>query len=169
MSTYTPEQYAIELNRRLKEISFANKAIYLAVADAHADYVNRIFERGKRATNANIGSYSSSYAKYRQKKKRQTAFVDLKLTTRLSTDIANSLTRQGNTVVNGVKNIKGKSVIQEVVSGKKKKRQDATNSEKLGYIIDRYGKNVFLMSQKERKELDKDISIAVAQILRGDR
>jgi len=64
-------------------------------------------------------------------------------------------------------NNKPKGNIFTKKKGSNKKRDEATNSEKLEFIIKRYGKNVFLMSQKERKELDKDIAEAVIKIFKS--
>ena len=149
--SYTPQEYVVELNKRLGEINFANKYIFGAVADTHATYVNRLFLKGQGSTGAKIGTYSKAYKKRKAKKGsgrgKVTSFVNLQFTMQMSDDIVNSLTRQGNTVVNGAK---GKF-----------------SGQKLGWNIERYGETVFKLSNNERKELDKDIADAVIKIFKS--
>lgn len=145
----TTKDYIKKLDQRIKEVSFANKNIYLCVADAHADYVRRIFVEGKRADGGFIGAYTNEpYKKKRQKKGRQTRYVDLRLEGRLETDLANSLQKRSNfVVVNGVTN--------------------RENALKVEGQSERYGKDVFMLGDKIEKSLAECLGASLVKIIAG--
>ena len=141
----TIKEYQKKLDRRIKEFSFTNKDIYLCVATTHADYKRRIFVEGKRPSGAIIGTYSPSYQKRRMKTKtfKTVNFVDQG---RLETNIANSLQRRSNMVV-----VNGATTDFE--------------ANKVNWLIDKYGEDVWQLSKKELKELGKCLALKSVKII----
>jgi len=141
----TIKEYQKKLDRRIKEFSFTNKDIYLCVATTHADYKRRIFVEGKRPTGGIIGTYSPSYQKRRMKTKtfKTVNFVDQG---RLETNIANSLQRRSNMVV-----VNGATTDFE--------------ANKVNWLIDKYGEDVWQLSKKELKELGKCLALKSVKII----
>jgi hypothetical protein len=141
----TIKEYQKKLDRRIKEFSFTNKDIYLCVATTHADYKRRIFVEGKRPSGAIIGTYSPSYQKRRMKTKtfKTVNFVDQG---RLETNIANSLQRRSNMVV-----VNGATTDFE--------------ANKVNWLIDKYGEDVWQLSKKELKELSKCLAAQSIKII----
>ena len=143
MAKYTSKQYIEKLRKNIKELQKINRPLALAASTAHDMYVNRIFVEGKTAKGGNItpkktmkgarkGAYSRSYAKRRQKRRRQISFVNLVFEGLLFGNVAGSLQKQGNDWVTGTT------------------RKEETD--KVNYMIELYGNEVFMLSQLERKK-----------------
>jgi hypothetical protein len=141
--TFTTKEYIKKLRGKIKEFKKFDRPLALAASTTHADYVNRIFVSGKTSAGGDIvpkkrtkgarqGAYSRSYAKRRQKRGRQTSFVNLVFEGLLFQNISNSLTRQGDMWVTG--------------TTRKEETDKVTN------LIGLYGRGVFLLSQAERKK-----------------
>lgn len=165
----TPRQF---IEQQLAKIPELEKATGRAVGSVHALQTERIFTEGQKATGGEIGQYDTSrelyvspnrapkkfkpkgktgkstfkdgtphqtgyyesYAAFRQSQGRQTARVDLNMTGQLQSDFANSLqqTRAGVWVA-GTRNRRNTVILR-------------------GHI-DKYGAEVFKVSEKERQAL----------------
>lgn len=78
-----------KLKRILDSIdSVIEKSVQDATQTILRDSSVRIFNKGKDKENQQIGTYSESYKKIKEKKGRQTSFVDLTFTSALSKSIA---------------------------------------------------------------------------------
>jgi len=142
----TIKEYQKKLDRRIKEFSFTNKDIYLCVATTHADYKRRIFVEGKRPTGGIIGKYSRAYQKRRIEKGKIFPTVNFVDEGRLETNIANSLQRRSNMVV-----VNGATTDFE--------------ANKVNWLIDKYGEDVWQLSKKELKELGKCLALKSVKII----
>lgn len=91
------------------------------------------FASGKKAGQPHRTRWFKNYKAFRQQIGRQVSYVNLQLTTNLSSDYANSLRVKGNTV-------------QSLVKGKK-------NVAKFEGSIKRYGKRVWKLSKAEKLRL----------------
>lgn len=112
-----------------------NNIFARAINSSLSVFIVRIFNQGLDYKFGRIGRYTSeSYKRYRRKRGRQIQFVNLTLEGILRRDIATSLTR-----INKVKYIVGTKTRE--------------NSLKLLYNIERYGKRVFMVSDRERRVL----------------
>jgi hypothetical protein len=161
---YTTKQYAAELDKRLKEFDSA-KVLFDCSAEAHRSQINRIFIEGQGAERK-LGTYSKAYAARKRAKGRQDLFVNFNFTDFLQTDFATSLTKKGNSYVSGVKNVRNKedALTKE---GKPKKNKGATNSEKVDFLIERYGKQAFDLTKEERQEFQDCAREKFLKIMRG--
>lgn len=122
------------------------KSFFPCISGVHALHMERVYERGIKSNDTMIGVYTSpSYVELRQKKGRETSFVNLRFTEQLKIDMTTSLVKDGNTYVMGVKN--------------------AANANKVGWIEERYGDDVYGHNSKELKILDECISKKVQDIL----
>ena len=142
----TIKEYQKKLDRRIKDISFSNQNMRECVLDTHNDYVNRIFVNGRRSNLSKIGNYSESYKKTRQKKGRQTNTVNFVFEGRLFTNVANSLQRVTDKLM---------------VNGATTKFE----ANKIDWLIDKYGEDVWQLSKKELKELGKCLALKSVKIV----
>lgn len=169
MATYTSVNKWADAQR--KKLTELDKAHGRVVATVHAQQMVRIFQEGERGSGGKIGTYSNNkplyvnpklvpkkfptkgqkgatkfkngkahktgyfpnYSAFRKSQGRQTSFVDLKLSGQFQSDLANSLQKQGDTWITGTKN--------------------PANTDKLNGAIDKYGVDVFKITQDERKLL----------------
>lgn len=171
MATYTSvSKWADAQRKKLTELEKAHGRV---VGTVHAQQIVRIYEEGKRGSGGGIGQYNSttplyvnpklakngakltkkgktgqtkfkngkphksayfpSYKAFRGSQGLETGFVNLDLTGQLKLDHSNSLQPQGDTWIAGTKN--------------------PANTKKLNGAIDKYGVDVFKISQDERKLL----------------
>ena len=95
-------EYLNKLDRNLDELS---KLDWMRepVQDTHAEHIRQIFIQGEDK-NKKVERYKDgSYKKYRERKGRQTAFVDLNLLGDLFRDFSSTLVKLGGSWVTGVK------------------------------------------------------------------
>ena len=161
---YTTKQYAAELDKRLKQFESA-KVLFDCSTEAHLSQIKRLFKRGEGA-DGKLGTYSPAYAKIKREKNREDKFVNFNFTGTLEMDFSNSLTPRGNKYVSGVKNIRNKK-IELTKDGKEKKNKGATNSEKVDFLIERYGKQAFDLTKEERQEFQDCAREKFLKIMRG--
>lgn len=136
----TVKEYQKKLDKRLSEISFTNQTLRECVNDTHADYVQRIFVNGRRSNLTQIGQYKSeAYKKRRVKRGRQVATVNLVFEGRLFTNVSNSLRRVTDKIM---------------VNGATTKFE----ADKIDWLTDRYGKDVWEISKIELRNLTKCLS-----------
>ena len=130
----TSKQYIAKLKKRIKELS-SDKFLKSCILEIHSLQVNRIFNKGQKASGAPIGQYSKGYAKFRRKKGRTTGKVVLELTGELRRDYGSSLTRNRK----GLWDVGLKRVF---------------NAEKFDSLVKKYGVRVWMLSKSERKRLN---------------
>ncbi len=154
MAKLTTKEYIRKLNSNIRELQKINRPLALAASTAHDIYINRIFTDGKTASGSDIkikgttktprkGAYSRAYARRRQKRGRQTSFVNLVFEGLLFNNIANSLQKVGNLWQTGTTR--------------------GEETKKVNNLIKLYGKDVFRLSKKARL---KAIKIAQKEYLK---
>lgn len=143
--SYTMSEYASVLKQRIKSWE-DSKAMFLCAGDALASQTNRIFTKGL-GVGGKLGTYSKRYANLKKKKGREYKFVNFFFEGRLFADYSTSLTKQGNVWVVGTKNIE--------------------NSNKAGWLQERYGSDAFHLTDTEKKEFILCVKSSLLKKLQG--
>jgi hypothetical protein len=144
--------YIREFNKRVTILE-QRKWMFPIVSTTHDEQLERLFEKGIKGNNRQIGQYKSEeYKKQRKKRGRQTSFVDLKFTNELQQDFGNSITPTKTGFITGVKK-KGKS------------KSGATNGQKVDFLKDRYGDELWKITPKETKQYQSRMKKAINKIL----
>ena len=141
----TIKEYRKKLDKRVTEVNLSNKLIKDCITTVHRDYVNRIFVNGRRSNLTKIGNYSEGYKRVRREKGRQVATVNFVFEGRLQTNVANSLQRKGNSWVNGA--------------------TTKFEADKIGWLIERFGEDVWRMAKTELRTLGDCVSKASLKII----
>ena len=171
---YTPEEYAKEVERRINQLRKAD-LIYPVATKVHADMSERIFDNGINGDGNKIGEYSTEPAYYSKKQfKKTSAFKprgkhsnDLKLKDgrpRKSMFIADGY--HGLKGVQGYKNDTVNLTYSSTLrnnfdagltedEGKVIVRLNAANADKMGWMVNKYGKATFKHT-KEGKQFFRD-------------
>lgn len=144
---FSTDGYVKKLRAQIKELKKLDRFIFLAASTVHGDYVERIFTQGRTSTLAPIGQYKPSTKRIREKRGRQTSFVNLTFTARLRTNIANSLQKVRNNFETGTTNNE--------------------ETKKLGFLIKQYGAIVFKASKGERKKYQRIIQDNFTQLMQS--
>ena len=98
----TLDEYLAKLDRNLAELSRLDW-MREPVQDTHAEHIQQIFIKGED-DNKKVERYKDgSYKRYRERKGRQVAFVDLNLLGDLFRDFSSTLVKLGGSWVTGVK------------------------------------------------------------------
>ena len=142
----TIKEYQKKLDQRIKEVDFGNQNMRECVLDTHNSYVNRIFINGRRSNLTKIGNYSESYKKLRIRKKKKVDTIRFMFEGRLFTNVANSLKRVTDKLM---------------VNGATTKFE----ADKIDWLTDRFGEDVWKISKIELKALGKCLSALTLKIL----
>ena len=121
--------------------------LLIAVNEAKADFQNRIFnsESGaKDSKGKGLGTYSNSYAKYRQSKGRQAKVVDLEFTGSLRRDL---------------KVVKDGTTVKIVVPSE-------TELKKIEYLENNYKTKIFTLDEDEYKKYSEKVySLFIGELI----
>ena len=115
------------------------------VQDTHAEHVKQLFRDGENKFGAKDNYKDGSYKKLREKKGRQTAFVDMNFEGDLFSDFATSLQKLDGAWVTGTKR--------------------PFNSDKISGMIKLYGEDRFMLKQETAKKFIEKVKKRVAEIL----
>lgn len=115
------------------------------VQDAHAEHVKQIFTEGEDSSGKKEKYKPGSYKSLREKRGRQTNFVDLVFEGDLFRDYANSLIRLNGAWVTGTKRV--------------------LNSLKIDGMIDLYGEEKFKLQQDSINKYKERIRKKITEIL----
>lgn len=140
----TLNEYFDKLDARLLELE---KGDFLRpiIQDTHAEHVKQLFRDGENKNGGKDKYVEGSYKKLRQKKGRQTAFVDMNFEGDLFSDFASSLQRLGKVWVTGTKR--------------------PFNSDKINGMIKLYGEDKFKLKDETVKEFIQKVKKRVSEIL----
>lgn len=141
----TLNEYFSELDRKLSVLSAMDWARE-PVQDAHSEHAKQIFIKGEDVKGAKEKYKDGSYKKYREKRGRQTAFVDLILEGDLFRDFSTTVAKIGKLWVTGVKR--------------------PINSDKIGGMEKLYGSEKFVMQDKTKLKFVEDVRKKIIQVLR---
>lgn len=132
-----------DLNKLIKTDQL-ERSVALSV---HASITDRIFNKGKSASNTNIGNYSSGYIKARVKRNwGSSRKVILQLTGQMKNDF--SVIKEGDDYGSGFKNVK--------------------NGQKSRWVEETYKKSIFSPTKKEEKLANKLYAAGVKRITSRD-
>ena len=138
------DEYFANLDRKLAELQ---KLDWMreAVQDTHAEHMKQIFVEGEDSKGKQEKYKDGSYKKYREKRGRQTAFVDLRLEGELERDLSTSLQKFTGAWITGTKR--------------------SINSDKVNGMIKLYGEDKFRLKEETKKEFVERLKKKILEIL----
>lgn len=182
---YTTSQYIKELDRRLGEIKRSN-LVYLSALVIHPEYINRIFDKGLNAFNSPHGTYSTKPIYVNTKRKSPKAVKSVGKT-------GNSVFKSGKPhkttyFPRGYSQFKqsigrGSAVNfrlfddlkLDMTNGLRKLKDKAQvilkrnfNVKKVNGLIEKYGKDSFMFSERERQKYLNDLAKRLNKIMGND-
>lgn len=138
------EEYFADLDKKLTELQ---KLDWMRepVQDTHAEHRKQIFTKGEDEQGKQERYKDGSYKKYRQKRGRQVAYVDLRLEGDLERDFSTTVVKLGGAWVTGVKR--------------------PINSDKIDGMTKLYGEGKFKLQKKTKEEFVKSLKAKILTIL----
>lgn len=183
---YTPEEYVKEIERRISQLRKAD-LIYPVATKVHADMSERIFDKGVNGDGNKIGEYSTEPAYYSKKQFKKTSAF--KPRGKYSNDIKlkDGRPRKSMFIADGYHGLKGvQGYKNDTVNltysstlrnnfdagltedeGKVIVRLNAANADKMGWMVNKYGKATFKHTKEEKEFFTGEITKKLINVING--